>query len=210
MSETDLYYSKLPQSPEWLSNRFDDLQEFVHVHIMHPGFIEDLNTYGPYKANVEIGVVINLLNKGVYLEFDNHNDLIKMRNTLIYYNDYLCKEYPELRRATTAQKEIEMSVNYAEGTRDVDVKYKNPFTDPEIPELAKSPMDSISVSDTDAALRRYRESRKNDIKIKGKSIGDKEKEVTSAYEENCSRIADRDMYDVYIKGDDYNLKYDFV
>lgn len=70
-----------------LADRFYDIDMNLTVDIDYRGYIPEINGFAPFRGLTSIKNIINLLNRDINVIVDN-KDIVKLRNSIIFYNEY--------------------------------------------------------------------------------------------------------------------------
>jgi len=156
-----------------LKNRFYELDDLVYLHIHDHGWIKEIGGPGPYAGNVTVMNAINLLESGYIVEIKDKSMLLKLYNSVRYYNDVFCKANPEVKRAAKALIILEGDVDFHINKISYDTKNANPFRDEGKRAFLKRTID-ISAPDITKSIDKYR----NSIKSGKKDVAVEEDEST--------------------------------
>jgi hypothetical protein len=77
---------KLPL--EELEYRFFSLNDLLEVKVHFRGWLPNLNRLGPFEGRLTVRSVISLMEQDISVEVVNDEDIKKLRNSIIYYNEY--------------------------------------------------------------------------------------------------------------------------
>ena len=114
-----------------IADRFYDIDKYLNVKVDHSGYINELNGVAPFTGIVSIRNIINMLNRDINVIVSDL-DLIKLRNSIIFYNEYFCPSEDNItncKPALTAFDRIEYKYLSIIGNNDIISKIKNPFID---------------------------------------------------------------------------------
>lgn len=151
-----------------LANRFYNLDDIVFVRIDYIGYLIELKENAPFIGNMKVRDVINVMNRTINVVF-NDDDLIKMRNAVVFYNEYFCKSEdgksfkakPAYIAADILDKKYELLLN----KNNVETKKKNFLFNNPLEGLfhdCELPIMTIDKSQVDDALSRYMATRKKE------------------------------------------------
>ena len=122
------YDGKIPDLFE-ISNRFTDLNTVIPVEVLFNGYMKELKAMCPFKGMATVKVIVNILNRGISVIMGDSN-LIKLRNSIIYYNEYFCPSKENIdgyRPALTAFTILEEKYNSLSGRQEIIHNINNPF-----------------------------------------------------------------------------------
>lgn len=154
-----------------IEDRFYDIDKVsIYVHIDHKGYLREINSTAPFTGVVSIKKIINLLNKDINVVITNDSDLVKLRNFIIFYNEYFVPNL-ELNvdgyiSAPIAFDRIESQFIRRFNKRNDETQTDNPFVN----DLVKEFTTSYDGSDADDVFEQYiRRKKEEDKKISLKS-----------------------------------------
>jgi len=114
-----------------ISDRFIDLDAKFLIYIRSMGYIPELRRNGRSRCVVDVKTCINMLNRGVAIDVIDDGDLRRLRNSLIYYNEYFCKSEENAegsyKPALTAELYIEEKYRRKFNIIELDYNKGNPF-----------------------------------------------------------------------------------
>jgi len=185
-------------SLEEISDRFENIEVNLYVTIDHNGYIREIKGNTPFKGIVSVKNIINILNRDINVIINSDSDLTKLRNSIIYYNEYFTPNEKlnihGYKPAPIAFSRIESQYIKRIGETVVNSDKLNPFKNNLIQEI-----DNIGfVSDIDSALDEYiRKKKKNEIsiqsaKFKGHEKKEKVVPLHSIFCTNMPRVVDFD------------------
>ncbi len=116
-----------------LADRFTNLNKFIKVEIRTTAHIPEVGERGPFYGIVSVKKLINVLNRDVDVIFEDDDHLKKIRNTIIYYNEYICGSKTlnpdgEFTAAIVAQYRVEDDYNFRFKLKLKRDENKNPYT----------------------------------------------------------------------------------
>jgi len=115
---------------EDIQDRFYDIDKCLSVKIDYAGYMKEINGYAPFTGYVSIKKIINILNRDINVILINEDDLVKLRNSIIYYNEYFCESEQNvngMRPAPMAFERIEEKYIKLMGEVKQQEKNDNPF-----------------------------------------------------------------------------------
>lgn len=171
LSKTNLNIPTL----EEISNRFYDFNINLHVKIDYSGYIKEINGIAPFVGLVSVKNIINILNRDINVVFNNDEDLIKIRNTIIFYNEYLKNDenYTNWRPANIAYDRIEHKYIHILGIVELSSKNTNPFKQNVLDGLFEE--SGFAADSYDDAMEEYIKRQKKESGIKSSKFTNKAK-----------------------------------
>ena len=168
---TEKYRGDIPKLSD-ISDRFYDINGVISVEIDYRGYLPEIQGYAPFKGLTTIHKLINILNRDINVIVKDA-ELLKLRNSIIYYNEYFCPSEQNENGAIPALmafERIESKYNRLCGNIEIDTDDKNPFLN----NVLKGVCSEYEHTKTniDEAMDRYiLERKKEQIKLKsGKGI----------------------------------------
>ena len=131
-------YDSVSEIPpiEMLKERFYNLDDRLLVKVDHAGYVHELKSDTPFNGIVTVKDVINMTDRTILVIPKNKEDIVKLRNSIIFYNEYFCKEHPDYTRAPIAHEIFEKMYLEESGYEYRLVQSFNPFIDPIMQEIA--------------------------------------------------------------------------
>lgn len=116
---------------EDIQDRFYDIDKCIKVKIDYAGYMKEINGYAPFTGYVSIKNVINILNRDINVILINETDLTKLRNSIIFYNEYFCNNEElnvfDMQPAPMAFERIEEKYIKLVGVKEKEEENNNPF-----------------------------------------------------------------------------------
>ena len=192
---------------EELYDRFYDINEVISIDVDYRGYLSELDAIAPFHGIASVRTIINLLNKDINVIVKD-SDLIKLRNSIVFYNEYFCPSEDNVegyQPALMAFDRIEGKYELFIGKEYVDLVSNNPFLTRVLAEIDDSfysdTYNDHSSDDIDDAMDRYiQEKRKNDSNIRSKFKGEVKKEermktLHEIFSENIHDPIDFEQYE---------------
>jgi hypothetical protein len=114
-----------------IADRFTNLEDKFQIYIRSMGYIPELRRNGKSMCVVDVQTCINILDKGVAIDVPDGANLRKLRNSIVYYNEYFCKgkenESGEYRPALKAYSYIEEKYRLTFKVKEIDWDKGNPY-----------------------------------------------------------------------------------
>lgn len=205
--DRDMSFEKFGVIPglEEISDRFYDINAVISVEVSYRGYVVEIKAVAPFKGLATIKSVINMLNKDINVIVKD-TDLVKLRNSIIYYNEYFCPSEAnenESKPALVAFDRVETSFNRLKGIVEKNNDDKNPFKTNVLKDIVKE--NNHTRSDIDDAMERYiSEKKKNELKMQstvtkrgGLQVPTREVLVTmhSTFSQNLSETVNLDQFE---------------
>lgn len=112
-----------------IEDRFFDINVRLYVKVDAQGYIPELNGLAPFNGICSVKNIINMLNRDIAVHVKDE-DLVKLRNSIIYYNEYFIpseKNIQGYKVALTAFERIESQYTRALGISKTKDLITNPF-----------------------------------------------------------------------------------
>ena len=187
---------KIPSLQE-IENRFFDINTIISVNIDHCGYLAEVKGYAPFKGKISVQTAINLLNKDINV-IVNDDDIVKLRNSIIFYNEYFCPSKDntsEAIPALVAFERVESKYVRTFGVKESEGLSKNPFYNNILQDICVNEEYNVGKTDLDDAMARYIAERKKErdaIKTSNKTSFNKEPvakpKVVSMHSTFCKNI----------------------
>lgn len=154
-----------------LENRFFNLNTYIKVEIDYRGYIPEIKGIAPFKGIVSVKNIINILNRDINVIIVNNEDILKLRNSIIYYNEYYIpnKDLNQFncKSAPIAFTRIESLYLKRIGEQDKVEEIKNPFKN----NLIKDFANTSYISNFDEEVDKYiRKKNKENLSIKSSRL----------------------------------------
>lgn len=177
-----------------IENRFYDINLSLKVNIDYNGYLPEIGGYAPFCGIVKIKKIIIILNKDINVQIERDEDLIKLRNSIIFYNEYFVNDkelnVENLKPAPTAFSRIESQFIRRIGEIKKEDEIKNPFKN-DLIKYFDNGGDSISDDEIDKYIKRKKReesSIKSSKNIKGLNTHKKQEEVIPLHSTFCKNI----------------------
>ncbi|MFW6272776.1 MAG: hypothetical protein ACOC2U_03250, partial [bacterium] len=154
----------------------------------------------PFTGICSIRNIINMLNRDINVILINDSDLVKLRNSIIFYNEYFCPSEENTsgyKPAPIAFERIESKYNAYIGKVETDETTRNPFKNNLLEVI-----DDHYLDDMDSALEQYLKNRKKEetsIRSSKYNKGSKPKEkvvpLYVTFSKNIPRTVDLENFE---------------
>lgn len=174
-----------------IENRFYDINISLKIDIDHNGYLSEINGYAPFHGILSIRKIINILNKDINVIIERDEDLIKIRNSIIFYNEYyvpnkeLNKE--NLISAPIAFSRIESQYIKRIGEIEKKEEIQNPFKN-NLTIYFDNNVDSFSDDEIDRYIKRKKKEESSIKSSKYIKNNIKEEEVVPLHSTFCKNI----------------------
>jgi len=114
-----------------IADRFTDLKDRFLIYVRTMGYIPELQRNGRSTCVVDVQTCINIMEKGIAIDVPDDANLRKLRNSIVYYNEYFCKgkenETGEYKPAIKAYLYIEEKYRLKFKIKEIDWDKGNPY-----------------------------------------------------------------------------------
>ena len=195
---------------EDLENRFYNIDQNLKVKIDFHGYLREVDSYAPFNGYLSIKKIINILNRDINVIVSDE-DLVKLRNSIIYFNEYFCTGEDNingLKPAYVAYDRIESKYIKLVGDRKKNDEDINPFKN----NVLKGLFDNDFISDSpEDVMDRYIMKKRRELstikssKMKSKNSKKVEKTIPlhETFCKNMRRNVDFDNLEYCFEDVDY-------